>query len=272
MPSSENLFDSLPASAAISNNLFLETEYYYLEGHIFNDDVLVVVFEPAGGEDPRLNGFRPGWGTDVFRKRRCSVLSIKPKRVNWYVTPDLEAAFLEISCFFSGFRRIVTYGVSMGGFGALCYSDTIGADSAFVFSPQTTLDPAKILDGRFPRATAWDFTTCFGDVKGRFDRLKSAYVFYDINAPLDRLHVRRVRNARLIEIRVPGSGHSSIELTKQCGALTMVVDFIVSGDVDLIAFYKRLRRRKNSRIYQDEIQRQWRRRVDSHRARSTVAE
>jgi hypothetical protein len=256
-----NLLRSLPArQGAVSINVFLETEYYYIEGHIFDTDLLVVVFEPAGGLDPRPSAFRLGWGVEVFRKRQKSVLAIKPKRVNWYVTPDLEQALTDLRDFFHEFDRVVTYGASMGGYGALLYADTVSAKQVFAFSPQSTLDPSKIVDRRFPRAENWDFTTALGDVQGRFDSVQSAYIIYDKNAPMDYIHVRRIRQANLVECHVPGSGHSSIEICKACGALQMIVQSIISGSFDQRIFAKLLRKRKALAQYRQEVSKQWNRR------------
>lgn len=268
----EDLFPATgEANASVSVNFFKETEFYFLEAHVFNMEVLVVVFEPAGGEDPRNNGFRTGWGVEVLRKRECSVLSVKPKRVNWYVTPDLEVAFSEMNAFFAGFRRVVTYGVSMGGYGALCYADRVLADEVFAFSPQTTLDPAKIQDDRFPRSKNWDFSTPTGDVMGRFRAASSVYIFYDKNAPLDRIHVHRIRQANVFEIHIPGSGHSSMELTRQCGALRSVIDLVSGKSFDWAVFYQLMRSRKESELYRNEIHRQWERRRQGRVTSTKVA-
>ncbi|MEX3314052.1 hypothetical protein [Sulfitobacter sp. PS-8MA] len=161
---------NLPAEAAeICQNYVIETENYFLEGYIFNFDLLVVTFESAGGSDPRPDKFRAGWASIPLRKRKISSLCIKPKRVDWYTRPDLASIFKEIRSHFRKFRRVVTYGYSMGGFGALTFADLIGADEVHAIAPQSTLRRDIIPeDDRFPRSRNWSFDGLFGDAVGNY--------------------------------------------------------------------------------------------------------
>lgn len=238
----------------ICHNYIIETENYFLEGHIFNRDLLVVTFENSIGGDSRPDKFRKGWGFEPLRKRQISCLCIKPKRTDWYTRPDLVLAFEELRPHFRRFRRIVTYGASMGGFAALTYADLIGATEVHAMGPQSTMSPS-ILQGeiRFPKSRAWSFDGPYGDAVGKYGKARRVFVYFDRAHPLERLQCNRLAAPNVTFVNMPFAGHSVAQFTVNAGAMVNIVDAIETGRFDAVGFYAALRTRRTLPAYYKQL-------------------
>jgi len=224
-------------STHICQNYIIETENYFLEGYIFNADLLVVTFEHAGDPDPRPEKFRAGWGSVPLRKRKISSLCIKPKRVDWYTRPDLARAFKDLRAHFSQFRRVVTYGCSMGGFGALTFADLIGANEVHAIAPQSTLRRNIIpKDNRFPKSRGWSFDGPFGDAVGKYHSAQRVFVYFDQANLMDGVQCNRLAAPNVTFVDVPSAGHYVAAYLTKANAIRNIIDAIETGVFDLNLF------------------------------------
>jgi hypothetical protein len=183
---------------------------------VYDDDAIQVVFRPA--DSPLLLvTFNPAafqgqarglWGAQFADKLRCDALGVVAKSINWFPAASMRAAAAAAAPILSGFAEIVTYGFSLGGYGALKYGRLLRADLSVAFSPQSPTVRAAIpstIEARTPRA--FD-----GLDVGPADVAPRAYLIHDPLNAIDRQSVRVMLDAGPACVPVPtyGSGHVSI--------------------------------------------------------------
>lgn len=207
----------------------------YLLEHHPGDDVLWITFDHAGLPKHRAED-RLGWGVKELTRNGWSVLSVKAHRADWFLKPDLQAfftgpGFAQIA---SGKRRIVLYGLSMGGFGALACSTLIPGSVVLAISPQTTLDPVKVpWEKRFDYALGEDWTGPLGDIDQLNPAHAEAYVIYCPANKFDGPHVDRLRTfGPLTLLPLIGNAHTPGGLLMEGGLLKEIVQAVGAGPID----------------------------------------
>jgi len=101
---------------------------------------VVVTFPFARGKD----GFRDPFGKEFFARRAISAIHITISTSNWFQSEELNAALSAVRTRTAQFDRVVTYGQSMGGYGAIAASAAVGAHAILAMAPQFSLDRAKV--------------------------------------------------------------------------------------------------------------------------------
>lgn len=240
----------IPFPCQSAQNLHFETENHFFELHHFGFDRLVVTFEDARLPKERPQRYRQGWGVAPFLKRSASVLAVKPKQCHWYSKPDLAEAFAALRPFLTQYGQVVTYGMSMGGFAALSYADLLGASRVVAMAPQSTYRfVGTRRETRFPASFDWDHSGPQGDaVTG----CKGAEVFllYDRMERTDKWHAHRFQGANIHRIALPYFSHGVPRMLLNIGALGMVVDLVLTGEIDEAALYRLARQRREWAQYQ----------------------
>jgi hypothetical protein len=239
-------------SPQVSQSVLCETENYLLEGHIFGYDTLFVTFEPAGGIGRTTSRYRHGWGATMFRQKGISCFCVKPKRKDWYTRPDLGQAFHRLRPFLDQFDRVIAYGGSMGGFGALAYGDAMGADTIISINPQSTLDPSKApWEDRYPVARTLDFSADFADAVGKYGTVRQVLIFSDRHYDYDERHTERLRAPNVTVINTPFVEHHVPEHLQRIRALGYIVTSVHDDTFDPQVFYSKMRGRRTLRRYAD---------------------
>ncbi len=137
-----------------------------------------------------------GWGHGFLSKRGLSAVYIENDSPDWYQTPDFFAAMEAIRAATSG-RAKITYGSSMGGYGALLGAGAVGADRALALCPQYSIDPAAVpFENRYAKHAAR-----LGAFRYRLDDHASADVDYTL--AYDPVHAEDRKHARLIRGALP---------------------------------------------------------------------
>lgn len=240
----------LPANAEVSLNLVLETENYFLEAHVFDQDKIFVTFENANPRGPRPEKYRAGWGSEALRKRRISTLCVKPKIPDWYLKPDLAEAFVSLRPWLAGFTRVIAYGGSMGGFGALTYADTMGATDVVAMNPQSTMNPTLVpWETRFKAAPRGEFVGRFGDAKENFVNTPRVFILVDRYFAPDWGHVSRLHPGSYTALNVPYLQHGLPTALAKMGVLSWMIQSFANDTFTEAAFYSRIRARRQSRRY-----------------------
>jgi pimeloyl-ACP methyl ester carboxylesterase len=222
------------------------------------NDFLAVTFHSASIEDegPRKAGFdMPGFGQSFLRKHGINAVHVLVSRSHWYQTPEMESALAFIRHIAKDYRRVVTYGSSMGGYAAIKFAPQVSANTAIAISPQYSIDPEKApFEKRFLkyfRREAWTNDTFVRDAHQGI----SSYVFYD---PFDDdgIHFNLLDQhvAGIIPVKVPFGGHpAGMQLTELRILQPAVLDIIV-GDFDVGAFsVLRARARKSSEKFMKRL-------------------
>ncbi|MFH5776903.1 hypothetical protein ACHFJ0_21870 [Paracoccus sp. NGMCC 1.201697] len=239
-----------------STNILIESWNYWLEGYHYNNDILVITFENLTGGVRRPDGYREGWGSTYFRKRGISHLCVKPKMADWYQKPDLPRTFrkLKRNGFFSPYSKILTYGASMGGFGALAYANLVGATSVLSLNPQSTMDRRKLPhETRFSLSQRQSWEGEFSDAAGRSSKAKSVYIFADMAFKPDRDQVERVIDKNTCVFNVPHLGHGIAHFLQRMGILSTIVTQVIDEDVDRNGIREALRSRRSFPAYYNNL-------------------
>lgn len=208
-------------------------------------DAVFVTFESF---NPNHKPDRLGFGETFFSKRGFTAYHVLPSANVWYHYPEMVEALERLRADIPPGTRIITYGMSMGGYAAYRFSDWVGADVVIAFSPQYSINPWRV----------WWWERRWGSEGNCFiwdrqppRREAVKYVFYD---PLnqDRRHTRRLRREAALEtVHAYFSGHATINYVQECGLLEEAVVGIAEDRFDPREFETRLwRRRTGSATYQ----------------------
>jgi len=193
-------------------------------------------------------GFETPGGNTIFDKRGWPVLRIQAARNDWFLNPDLEAALDIVTAISAEYDSAVTYGFSMGGYGALRFARAAGATRVVTISPQFSPLPA-----RTPFEARWwkDRKLC----DPRLDDLShlaepGAPVVVAVYDPLqgpDRLQAELVRQhcREFFALPLPFGGHPATQTNLQGDRLGAFAAALLTGQLDraaLLAPHKRARR------------------------------
>lgn len=204
----------------------------YLLDDLPGDETLWITFDHAGlPKHPAEK--RLGWAVPELCRHGWSVLAIKARAADWFLKPDLAAFFRspEFKKITEGKKRIILYGLSMGGFGAFVYSSIIDGSVVLAISPQTTLDPAKVpWEKRFGYALGEDWTGPFGDVNGLTPAHAEAYVVYCPANKFDGPHMERLdRFGPITHLPLIGNAHVPGGMLMESGLLKEIVHAVGAG-------------------------------------------
>ena len=172
-------------------------------------------------------------------------LHIVPRRNSWYQTPDLAQATL-IARDFARTRNVVTYGSSMGGYGAALMSARLGVP-AVSLAPQFTLDA-----GLAPWETRWRddakaIAEFDSDAMTR-DGLPGGYLFYDPFTTLDARQVAMFRGrSNFTFMPCAFSGHATSATVNRFYSLKRIVREVLGGAFSPSRFYAERRASDRSR-------------------------
>lgn len=242
--SRKDIFGSGVRSSGVSiiqaENIVLQSGNYTVEGFFYSRNRLVITFEPDTDKKPGTE-LRPGWGSVALRKNRISHLCVKPSVSDWYQGSELADIFRELKEHISLHSRIITYGASMGGFGALAYADLLGANEVYAFDPQSTLHrPDVPWEKRFIKALPLDFTGPFGSSVGKFSNADQVYIFLDWHTSADRMHAERLRSGNVEYVNIPYTGHGAAYAASAAGVMKHIMHGVMYGDLDRQRIYRDL--------------------------------
>lgn len=168
-----------------------------------------------------------GFGEGIFTSRGIDELHIVPRRNHWYQSPEMADAARLAREFCQG-RQAVTYGSSMGGYGAALFSARLGVP-AVCLAPQFSLDPAVA-----PWETRWredaksiqHFDTAAMTRYGR----ATGFLFYDPFTRMDAMQAALFRGrSDFCFIPCALSGHATAAAVNRIYGLKRLVDDVLGG-------------------------------------------
>lgn len=199
---------------------------------------------------------RSPWSYDFFASRGCSVLGLMARRGIWYRDAELISYLQAMSSggFFSAFDRVLLTGNSMGGFGCLAFAPLIPGADILSFSPQTTLDKAKVpWETRFEKAWAADWTLPYSDASEGLAKAGQVNVIYDPVFELDRLHADRITGPNVQKLKSWYASHKSPVFLRRIEALKPVTEAALAGELTAPLFYDLYRGRKATKWYRNTL-------------------
>lgn len=227
------------------------TEHISAISQDIGGDTVVVTFNEMGFV---RNGDH-FWGDEFLLKLGVSAIGIVTPRPNWYPPRDMEQIIPAVRASIAG-RRVVTYGHSQGGFGAMKFSARLNADIALCFCPQWTIDPKDC--GSFDTRTTLYFDANLGNGVHILpsDVCKQSFLFYDPREPADARHAAILSQFNGVHpVRVPFSMHDTIRvLTEGRGAPTLI-NLCRNATTPTIRDFRQIIRqsRKRSKTYDDHM-------------------
>ncbi len=223
--------------------------------HIKRGDTLVVTFDNLDIAMTKREDRRP-WGFAFIEKQGWSMLGVMANGWTWYRDPWVWEQFdqLAASGFFKGFKRVVFYGASMGGYAACAFVAACPGADVVAISPQSTLDKS-IVPWETRYKTAWDkdYSGKYGDAAQVSTAAGRVTLLYDPYEPLDSGHVERFKGKNVVRLRTPLLGHRLGSSLHQMGILTPITLGALNGTLTELEFYKIIRARKTFARYQREL-------------------
>lgn len=135
-----------------------------------------------------------------------------------------------------GFRKVITYGASMGGFGASAHSGFLNATTSIAIAPQYSIDRAKVPFEKRWRREAEKLDFIYDDMPSQVSSSAQKFYIYDPNSD-DRHHIElfaRFSNTHLIP--VPYSGHVPGHAILHAGLLKSLIRDLAEDTFDVRAF------------------------------------
>ena len=195
----------------------------------FSDRVCVVTFD-SFSDEPTLD--RPGFAEGFLRGRGIDAVHVVSRLNEWFQHPETLDAMAAVRAATAGYGRVLTYGVSMGGYGAIRLAGLAGAQVALAMAPQFSLLPGVVpFEYRWGAQAArqrdvWESTLELPDID-------EAYVLFDpLN--IDSEHAAGFAGAmRMVPVRLRGAGHQVAGFLQDIGLLQQVVLDACRGRLDV---------------------------------------
>ena len=151
---------------------------------------------------------RPGFGEAFFQAEGITAIHVMSHGNDWFQYSEIDKVLSVIREACAGAERRLAYGSSMGGYAALRFAGSVGADAALALSPQFSPDPRKV-----PFETRW------ASDRRRIRAIKSIdgagikpgprlIIAFDSALEADRRHAQLLMaDTPMTEISLPHAGH-----------------------------------------------------------------
>lgn len=242
-------------SSDISEGRRFHLDGYDIDFLLRSDSDLTVAFAPrhANYSPPHE---APAWGEGFLRKLGASACHVRPKKSCWYLGDDLQV-FMEAAAglgLFRSWHNVMTYGGSMGGFGALAYAKTVSARRILSMNPQLNLGATvRDWEDRFPEALQQDWSGARCRIEQQVADAETLVFVYDPYHAQDRRQVDIARLPHAIKLKIPFVGHMMATHMKDLRVLETIFDQTRSGKVDEHAFYRQIRARRSLPQHQSRL-------------------
>lgn len=195
----------------------------------FASDILVVTF---GSLSVRPNGLS-FWGDTVFKNLGIDAVGIVAKSPNWHPKASIECAVARVSRIINGYKNIITYGASMGGYGALKHAAAFGATHTLAFSPQLSINPNELpFEQRFNNFYRESIHQRM--VVESSDLAPVVFAFFDPYSATDRNHVETLGLIKIDSHAIPcrRTGHFGIRLFASSERMRKLISWCINSSID----------------------------------------
>ena len=210
----------------------------------------VVVFDHRQVRSGGFSKIRP---SSTITEAGNAYVTIASRANDWFLSPSLSDCATPLSDYMARFDRVVGFGSSMGGYGALALSRPCRFNQVMLVSPQITVFPEKPpYDIRFQdHATGLDQAF---DTLGKNPRKGlGGVVLYDPHILEDRAHAQLIFEMfpRLKSVPLPFAGHPALGVISQEKKFWRIQSELISNNISsgrLLQLHKSLR--QSSPLYQ----------------------
>ncbi|WBU61712.1 hypothetical protein [Paracoccus albus] len=206
---------------------------------IFEDDQIRVVAQPAGrshlvitfGNLEMLAEGKRFFADAPLAKLGISAIGIMAKSPNWFPVNSMERAVAAIRAIARDYRTVVTFGSSMGGYGALKHSARLGATQVIACEPQWSIDAAECAI-----APGWKdyFRPDMSGMGIRADEVSGkVYILHDPWQSRDDWHARKIVSIcpRSRIAPVYGAGHHVMKVLAGSAVLGQIINACRNDDI-----------------------------------------
>lgn len=189
-----------------------------------------------------------GFAEDFLIKRGMPHICFIAKQNHWWQAPSFPQAIQAAwDAAAPHHQRYVSYGASMGGYGAMLAASFMRLDRIIAFYPQASIRADLVDDGRW-RPEQDHLPLLFDDQAHRVPETTELFVLFDRFQHLDHLHVRLLRaHSKLTEIQIGLSGHYTLLALREIGLLTSLMERLIAGDDVPPALRAEVRRRRQGK-------------------------
>jgi len=207
--------------------LLFEGTEILVRGFFPDDATTLMVSFTSRTENPAEKHRKEGFGERFLDASGVAYLCFINRRNHWWQTPEVEDAYRAVAEKYElrrRYPRVITYGSSMGAYGALIFSRLVGADLVLAFSPQ-----ASIAGTELPVVDQWridmqGIPIILEPISRGLSETAQIVIPFDSLNPLDLAHVRALEALRPLErLVVPMSGHKTSLFLNECGLLKRIV-------------------------------------------------
>lgn len=195
-------------------------------------DAVFVTFQSAAatGLD------REGFGEGFFKKRGIPAICVLPHLPSWYQYDGILEALNLIRKEAAQYRRVIAYGISMGGYAAINFADLIGATEVIAICPQYTVNPSVVpWETRFPRGQARIKHYIYDQPQNRNWEGKDVCVIYDPVDSLDSRHVDLLKECvPATFVRLPHSTHPCTQVLSTASLKAFILSCLERGVLNSI--------------------------------------
>lgn len=202
-------------------------------------EMLVVTFTGRDTDPPAPAGAGEGF----FVRNGISAVHFISKANHWWQTAELDEAIARVVQLAQaeGFGEIVTYGSSMGGFGALIAAGRLGASRAVVSVPQYSINPVLVPWEERWQKDARRIAFCDEDMGARLGDCLVTILLDPLFEP-DARHATMIAAHRPVQrINVPFAEHDVSRVLSDLDLLKDATLDAVHGRHDEVVFRARLR-------------------------------
>lgn len=159
----------------------------------------------------------------AFSKKIISQQYLSLQKNNWYQTKELDTLIKIARNISTPYKERITYGQSMGAYGALITAGPLSA-RAVVTAPQTTISTPSIR-----MVPVWiDALKLYGiirdNVQEQIANSKGADVIYDPKSPIDRQHFEHIKELKNVRPYIlPYGTHYIPKYLSEMGLMTELV-------------------------------------------------
>ncbi len=213
---------------------------------LYMDDVSLskVVFSFTGYEGDLGKNL---YGDGFIQKNGFSGFFFVSLQNHWWQTPELDEAIEMANKYTASHNVRISYGQSMGGYGALLSAGRLNS-RALVTAPQTTINPKLALVGDVWLEEINKNPIYRDNVLEELGETKSVVVIYDNKGKGDVSHIKYIENSIGVKLyKIPYATHNLPETLKEMGIISQLIsDFFNNENAyDRISFRKIIRKRRS---------------------------
>ena len=208
-------------------------------------EVLVVSFDNLSSvNDPSLA--RDTWGYGFYAAEGWSHMGVMAFEKNWFRDTALFDMMEKLRHLFAQYRTVVMTGTSMGAYAATAFADLAPGCTVLAFSPQATLDTARVpWESRFGAGRKRDWSGRYAFAPDHCRTAADVFVVHDPYFEPDRLHAQLYRGPNIHHLKSWYASHKSAQFMRRADILKTVMQEAVAGTLTPARYYALFRSRRD---------------------------